>query len=84
MSNNGAPTPFIREWGDGPTVLFIHGLLGSTRDWDSVADVGTGFRGVAVDLIGFGKSPKPHDFPYDVEARRSILISARRARKANR
>ncbi len=60
--------PFIREWGDGPTVLFIHGLAGSTRYWDSVAGAGTGFRGVAVDLIGFGKSPKPHDFSYDVEA----------------
>lgn len=62
------PTPFIREWGDGPTVLFIHGLAGSSRYWDSVADVGTGFHGVAVDLIGFGKSPKPSDFPYDVDA----------------
>lgn len=62
------PTPFTREWGDGPTVLFIHGLAGSSRYWDSVADVGTGFRGVAVDLIGFGRSPKPRSYAYDVEA----------------
>ncbi len=44
------PTPFIREWGDGPTVLFIHGLAGSTRYWDSVAEAGTGYRGVAAEL----------------------------------
>ncbi len=62
------PTPSISEWGDGPTVLFIHGLAGSSRYWDSVADVGTGFRGVAVDLIGFGQSTKPRDFSYDVDA----------------
>jgi len=68
LSNNGVPTPFIRERGDGPTVLFIHGLAGSSRYWDSFADVGTGFRGVAVDLSGFGKSPKPHSYSYDVEA----------------
>ncbi|MEO6123067.1 MAG: alpha/beta hydrolase [Ilumatobacteraceae bacterium] len=61
------PTPFVREWGDGPIVLFIHGLGGSSRYWDSVANVATGFRGVAVDLIGFGLSPKPGDFSYDVD-----------------
>ncbi len=65
--------PFVREWGAGPTVLFIHGLGGSTRYWDGVAEVGTGFRGVAVDLIGFGKSPKPPNYSYDVTAQAAAI-----------
>jgi len=47
-------------------VVFIHGLGASSRYWDAVAEATTGFRGIAPDLLGFGRSPKPPDASYDV------------------
>ncbi len=46
--------------GEGPAVLFIHGLLGSHRNWAHLVDtLDTGHRVVAPDLIGHGASAKP-------------------------
>jgi pimeloyl-ACP methyl ester carboxylesterase len=46
--------------GAGPAVLFIHGLLGSSRSWEHLVDsVGTDHRVVAPDLFGHGASAKP-------------------------
>jgi len=46
--------------GDGPAVLFIHGLLGSHRNWAHLVDaLDTRHRVVAPDLIGHGASAKP-------------------------
>jgi pimeloyl-ACP methyl ester carboxylesterase len=46
--------------GDGPTVAFIHGLLGTHRNWDHlVAALAAERRVVAPDLLGHGASAKP-------------------------
>jgi pimeloyl-ACP methyl ester carboxylesterase len=46
--------------GTGPAVLFIHGLLGSHRNWAHLVDaLDTRHRVVASDLIGHGASAKP-------------------------
>ncbi len=46
--------------GEGPAVLFIHGLLGSHRNWAHLLDtLDTRHRVVAPDLIGHGASAKP-------------------------
>ena len=46
--------------GDGPAVLFIHGLLGSHRNWVHLVDaLNTGHRLLAPDLYGHGASAKP-------------------------
>jgi pimeloyl-ACP methyl ester carboxylesterase len=46
--------------GTGPAVLFIHGLLGSHRNWAHLVDtLNTGHRVVAPDLFGHGASAKP-------------------------
>jgi pimeloyl-ACP methyl ester carboxylesterase len=46
--------------GTGPAVLFIHGLLGSHRNWAHLVDaLDTRHRVVAPDLIGHGASAKP-------------------------
>jgi pimeloyl-ACP methyl ester carboxylesterase len=46
--------------GNGPAVLFIHGLLGSHRNWAHLVDaLDTRHRVVAPDLIGHGASAKP-------------------------
>jgi pimeloyl-ACP methyl ester carboxylesterase len=46
--------------GEGPAVLFIHGLLGSHRNWAHLVDtLDTRHRVLAPDLIGHGASAKP-------------------------
>lgn len=46
--------------GDGPTLLFIHGLLGSHRDWVHLVDrLNDRHRVLAPDLFGHGASAKP-------------------------
>jgi pimeloyl-ACP methyl ester carboxylesterase len=46
--------------GDGPAILFIHGLLGSHRSWTHLVDeLAVDHRVVAPDLFGHGASAKP-------------------------
>jgi pimeloyl-ACP methyl ester carboxylesterase len=44
--------------GEGPAVLLLHGLAASGHFFDPLDF--PGYRVVAVDLLGFGRSPKPH------------------------
>ena len=55
---NGA-SYFARVGGDGPPIVFLHGFLSTAAVWDPVVNrLGPGFRCVAVDLPGFGRSAK--------------------------
>jgi len=46
--------------GAGPTIVFIHGLLGSHRDWTHLLeDLSAHHRVLALDLFGHGASAKP-------------------------
>ena len=46
--------------GDGPVVLFIHGILGSHRNWTQLVDLIDDTQRVVVpDLFGHGQSAKP-------------------------
>ena len=46
--------------GDGSVVLFIHGLLGSHRNWSHLVDtLNADYRVLAPDLFGHGASAKP-------------------------
>lgn len=49
--------------GQGPPVIFLHGVAASLYDWDSLlpAVVGAGYRAFALDLPGHGESEKPDD-----------------------
>ncbi len=56
---------YVEEMGRGPTILFLHGLGGSSYSWRLIAPrLATTHRVVAVDLRGFGRSDKPFDRAY--------------------
>ncbi len=57
---------FARTWGKGPPVMLLHGLGASSRYWETLAEASSGYAATAPDLLGFGRSPKPPDAPYDV------------------
>ncbi|MBW3537923.1 alpha/beta hydrolase [Candidatus Parcubacteria bacterium] len=51
--------------GEGPPVVLLHGLTGSSSYWCKLApQLALTRRVVALDLLGFGRSPKPRDVGY--------------------
>ncbi|MEX2290362.1 MAG: alpha/beta hydrolase [Mycobacteriales bacterium] len=56
-------------------MLFLHGIGGSGRYWQPLAEVSRGYAGVAPDLLGFGRSPWPADSTYDVDAHLDALLA---------
>ncbi len=61
----------VAEHGEGPPVLFVHGIFFDHTTWSGVARaLGEEFHAVALDLPGFGESekPPPARFPYGVDA----------------
>jgi pimeloyl-ACP methyl ester carboxylesterase len=62
---------FVKDHGRGPTVVFIHGWPFNADMWDHHAQVlgEGGFRTIAYDRRGFGRSDQPDSaFDYDVLA----------------
>ena len=56
---DGVPANVI-EFGDGPPLLFVHGLSGCWQNWlENMPFFARTHRVVAVDLPGFGASPMP-------------------------
>src|SRR5215210_4241968 len=53
----------VVELGEGPPVLFVHGLGGSWQNWlENIPAVAqAGYRAIAVDLPGFGESEMPEE-----------------------
>lgn len=51
------------ESGRGETVILVHGMAASLHDWEAWMPrlTSSGYRSVAVDLLGHGDSPKPTD-----------------------
>jgi len=59
---------YVHDWGSGPAVLLIHGWPLSADSWEKqhMALAEQGFRVVAYDRRGFGRSDKPWDgYDYD-------------------
>jgi pimeloyl-ACP methyl ester carboxylesterase len=56
--------------GGAQTVLFLHGLGSSLKFWTAQLDAtaAKGYRVIAIDQLGFGKSEKPATFPYTTES----------------
>ena len=59
---------------DRPTVVLLHGFMGSSADWtDVIKDLYTDFRCLAVDLPGHGKSVCYEDGLYTIEGAAEAL-----------
>ena len=57
----GRPMNVI-ELGEGPPLLFVHGLAGSWQNWlEQLPVFAQDHRVIAMDLPGFGASPMPRD-----------------------
>ncbi|MCZ7680911.1 MAG: alpha/beta fold hydrolase [Sandaracinaceae bacterium] len=69
----GLSTPVI-DVGDGPTIVFVHGVPDSGELWTPlVAELSGRFRCIAPDLHGLGGSRVPRDFDLSLESRASWL-----------
>ncbi len=56
---------FYREYGDGPPVVFLHGLLASSDNWFTVArSLSDTYRVIAPDLRNHGMSPHSEAFDF--------------------
>lgn len=64
------------------TVLFIHGIGGSGQAWNKVIDkLPKDIRVVTIDLLGFGRSPRPAGAVYSAKTQaRSVLATLLRLR----
>ncbi len=76
----GLPDPPMVEYvelnPDGrETMLFVHGLGSNLKFWRYQLDTfaGEGYRVVALDMLGYGKSDKPATFPYSMEAMADVV-----------
>lgn len=59
---------FIDE-GNGPAIVFVHGTPSSSQEFRGVIDqLKKSYRCIAIDHLGFGKSPKPADGDYSLQA----------------
>src|SRR5688572_4727863 len=60
-------TVFYRDEGEGDAVLCIHGFPTASWDWERVwPGLTDRFRAIAPDMLGFGFSAKPPDYPYSI------------------
>jgi pimeloyl-ACP methyl ester carboxylesterase len=60
----------------GPVVLLVHGLGGRAEDWRNLAPylAKAGYRVLMPDLPGYGRSEKPEDFSYSVNAEAHVVV----------
>lgn len=58
-----------------PTIVFVHGLGSYLKFWRYNLDhfAAQGYRVVALDMLGYGKSDKPSSFPYTMEAMADVV-----------
>jgi haloalkane dehalogenase len=75
VSIGGYRIHYVEE-GKGDPVLFIHGNATSSYLWRNILPQvarKTGERGIALDLLGFGKSDKPDEISYTLQLHYDIL-----------
>ena len=65
------------DLGKGKPVVLLHGLAGSKEMWLPLAEelAGNGWRVIALDLLGFGDSPKPQWGKYGAREHARMVVS---------
>ncbi|MCB9538568.1 MAG: alpha/beta hydrolase [Myxococcales bacterium] len=61
------------------TLIFVHGLGSYLKFWQPQLNhfAALGYRVVALDMVGYGKSDKPGSFPYTMEAMADVVLALR-------
>jgi pimeloyl-ACP methyl ester carboxylesterase len=74
----GSDTIAVHETGEGPAVVFVPGLLGSSFSFRHLAGwlADAGHRAVVVDPLGTGLSSRPKDGDYTLEAQAGRVLAA--------
>jgi pimeloyl-ACP methyl ester carboxylesterase len=63
-----------REHGQGRPLVLVHGMATCSASWhETAAFLSRGFRCIAVDLMGFGRSDKPLGESYTLERQAELL-----------
>ena len=67
----------VTEIGDGPAVLFCHGFPDTAYTWRGQmnAVASSGYRAIAPDMRGYGRSSAPTDQPYIRRCTREAIWS---------
>jgi hypothetical protein len=75
----------FRTAGEGPVVLLIHGMAGSSETWKHVLPaLAQRFTVIAPDLLGHGESGKPARCEYSLGAHANVLRDLLNALAARR
>jgi pimeloyl-ACP methyl ester carboxylesterase len=65
---------FYTECGQGQVILFIHGFMAAADEFKEVMQsLSKGYRLIAVDLIGFGRSEQACDLDYSKQSMGNII-----------
>ena len=68
------PINYVDFGGEGPQMVLVHGLGGSVQNWFAVAPGFTeNYRVTAIDLVGFGRTPRPTGRSAKVADNRIVL-----------
>ena len=77
MSEAAAPTPITLHCetrGDGKPLVLLHGFGANAFTWRHLMErLPAGYRAFALDLKGFGQSPKPRDNAYAMEDQANLV-----------
>ncbi len=69
--------PYFETSGSGEkVVIFLHGYGANRRSWEDISPyLSANLKPYYIDLIGFGKSPTPSDWPYTLEAQAKAVYN---------
>lgn len=69
-----------------PTIILVHGIAATSKTWDLlIKELGTKkYRIIAVDILGFGQSPKPTGCEYTVDDHTASLYRTIRKMKVRK
>lgn len=61
--------------GSGPPIVLLHGMAASRRYWEGlIPDLSKNHTVIAIDLLGFGLSPKPKGMVYNSETHINAIL----------